>query len=75
MNHTQEPPHPTGDPSRVAGLLHAAPDEDAALNVLGACVARIHTARAARASLANLDAGDLRAALERTRTAPHGGNR
>ena len=45
------------------------------MSALEQCVARIHTARAARVSLANLDAGELRAALELARTVPGGGTR
>ena len=64
-----------GDPSRVAELLDAVRDEDAAVSALELCVARIHTARAARVSLANLDAGEMRAALELARTVPGGDTR
>ena len=76
MNTTAAPTPPrVGDPTRVAELLDAVRDEDAAVSALEQCVARIHTARAARVSPANLGAGELAAARKLARTVPDGGTR
>src|SRR4051812_18529966 len=49
---------------RIAELLEAAWDEDAAVGALDGCVARLRRARAAQAALAQLDTADLRAVLD-----------
>ena len=67
-------PHPAHD-SSATGLLDAARAVGALVDALGGCVARRHTTSAVSVGLANLHAGELRAALKLTRTVPDGGRR
>ena len=49
--------------TRIVELLATAQDEDAAVAALDGCVSRLRRARAAQATLAQLDTVDLRAVL------------
>ena len=65
----------TDSATRIVELLAAAFDEDAAIAALDQCVSRLLRSRAAQAALAQLDAPDLRAALDLRATRGAGGAR